>query len=625
MINGGKLLLSQIEIIKGIISQISRRPSFIVINGEIGAGKTTICEAIISYFQKKSQKNILGFSGLTADPLQIRNNLIKGFFNCTNFDESEKLSVTCQMFDIARTDGLLIIDSVDCIEDQKFAEELYSFFDEYKDSLHLSIIVSTSRLLSNLLYNDDLDCVVEYTIPHLNVRDKKNLLKYYLEKKFLSQLENQDYLIGLIENCGTLPAEIVKFVENNEMSGMNFNEDDLDNKNNASPETIVPNNEHGERVVKHVIAKPTGPNKTVVIAVAVVLSLVLIGIVSLLLKKQNISNPEEVVVAQQKPVKQIETVIDSASINGHSEQDGEDDALENQMIDNMMSGSNDINIDAPIAKTKDNEGDPKEINVAANDVANDSIQKIEQVENDLKAQVKTAENKIDEQSKALQQKVNDVENNVNAALEQQNNKKESVQNNQPEVAEINKEQKTENNSQPVNDPKAASAEKPKVDADKKELKEKDKLTNKPDAKTVAKTESKPVAKPETKKETAKTEQKVAKNDTKVQSNTSLKVGEVKSFAELSNNKPAANDKPNAAPSAKNFVVQVACSANKADLQAKRSKYGDGAFIYERNNNALKYVLVVGYFATQKDAANAAKKIGNGAFTKSMAAVNKERI
>ena len=45
MINGGKLLLSQIEIIKGIISQISRRPSFIVINGEIGAGKTTICEA----------------------------------------------------------------------------------------------------------------------------------------------------------------------------------------------------------------------------------------------------------------------------------------------------------------------------------------------------------------------------------------------------------------------------------------------------------------------------------------------------------------------------------------------------------------------------------------------------
>ena len=85
MINGGKLLLSQIEIIKGIISQISRRPSFIVINGEIGAGKTTICEAIISYFQKKSQKNILGFSGLTADPLQIRNNLIKGFFNCTNY------------------------------------------------------------------------------------------------------------------------------------------------------------------------------------------------------------------------------------------------------------------------------------------------------------------------------------------------------------------------------------------------------------------------------------------------------------------------------------------------------------------------------------------------------------
>ena len=57
MINGGKLLLSQIEIIKGIISQISRRPSFIVINGEIGAGKTTICEAIISYFKKKSQKN----------------------------------------------------------------------------------------------------------------------------------------------------------------------------------------------------------------------------------------------------------------------------------------------------------------------------------------------------------------------------------------------------------------------------------------------------------------------------------------------------------------------------------------------------------------------------------------
>ena len=60
MNKGGKLLVSQIEIIKNIIGLISHSPCFIVLNGEIGAGKTTICEAVITYYQKRSKKSILG-------------------------------------------------------------------------------------------------------------------------------------------------------------------------------------------------------------------------------------------------------------------------------------------------------------------------------------------------------------------------------------------------------------------------------------------------------------------------------------------------------------------------------------------------------------------------------------
>ena len=134
------------------------------------------------------------------------------------------------------------------------------------------------------------------------------------------------------------------------------------------------------------------------------------------------------------------------------------------------------------------------------------------------------------------------------------------------------------------------------------------------------------SKTQNRKETAKQDVKTAQNNTKPQNNSSLKAGEVKSFAELSKNSAkAAPVKSAAAPSAKNFVVQVACSANKGDLQAKVGKYGSNAFVYERKNNALKYVLVVGYYSNQKEASAAAKKLGNGAFAKSMAAVEKERL
>ena len=409
MNKGGKLLVSQIEIIKNIIGLISHSPCFIVLNGEIGAGKTTICEAVITYYQKRSKKSILGYSGISSNAVQIRSGLIKGFFNSLSFDENDPLIDTCQMFDIARTDGLLVIDSVDCIDDGKFLLELYDFFDQYKQSLNISIVVSTSRLLSGLLYRDNLADVSEITIPHLNVRDKKNLLKYYLEKKLLSQFDDHDFFIGLIENCGTLPAEIVKFVENNEMSGMNFNEDDLDN-NAESPKTIVPN-EETPRAAKYTIEKPAGPNKTIVIAVAVVLALILIGIVSLLLKKQNVSNPEEVVV-QQKP-QQIMTLIENAQVNGH-EDDEDDSMIENQVIDNMMSGSNDINIDAPVSAEVKNPV-----------TSEDNIQNINKIEKDLKEQVKIVENKIDDQAKTMQQEVEKVQEQVNTVIVENKNEPSS--------------------------------------------------------------------------------------------------------------------------------------------------------------------------------------------------------
>ena len=610
MNKGGKLLVSQIEIIKNIIGLISHSPCFIVLNGEIGAGKTTICEAVITYYQKRSKKSILGYSGISSNAVQIRSGLIKGFFNSLSFDENDPLIDTCQMFDIARTDGLLVIDSVDCIDDGKFLLELYDFFDQYKQSLNISIVVSTSRLLSGLLYRDNLADVSEITIPHLNVRDKKNLLKYYLEKKLLSQFDDHDFFIGLIENCGTLPAEIVKFVENNEMSGMNFNEDDLDN-NAESPKTIVPN-EETPRAAKYTIEKPAGPNKTIVIAVAVVLALILIGIVSLLLKKQNVSNPEEVVV-QQKP-QQIMTLIENAQVNGH-EDDEDDSMIENQVIDNMMSGSNDINIDAPVSAE-----------VKHPVTSEDNIQNINKIEKDLKEQVKIVENKIDDQAKTMQQEVEKVQEQVNTVIVENKNEPSSKPADEIPIVVDNSVSNTAPTTPAVSEPVVPAKSAPEVKKDVATPKNEPKTAaNNKDNKTQQVANNKD-SKTQNRKETAKQDVKTAQNNTKPQNNSSLKAGEVKSFAELSNNSAkAAPVKSAAAPSAKNFVVQVACSANKGDLQAKVGKYGSNAFVYERKNNALKYVLVVGYYSNQKEASAAAKKLGNGAFAKSMAAVEKERL
>ena len=557
MNKGGKLLVSQIEIIKNIIGLISHSPCFIVLNGEIGAGKTTICEAVITYYQKRSKKSILGYSGISSNAVQIRSGLIKGFFNSLSFDENDPLIDTCQMFDIARTDGLLVIDSVDCIDDGKFLLEL-----------------------SGLLYRDNLADVSEITIPHLNVRDKKNLLKYYLEKKLLSQFDDHDFFIGLIENCGTLPAEIVKFVENNEMSGMNFNEDDLDN-NAESPKTIVPN-EETPRAAKYTIEKPAGPNKTIVIAVAV--------------------------------VQQIMTLIENAQVNGH-EDDEDDSMIENQVIDNMMSGSNDINIDAPVSAEVKNPV-----------TSEDNIQNINKIEKDLKEQVKIVENKIDDQAKTMQQEVEKVQEQVNTVIVENKNEPSSKPADEIPIVVDNSVSNTAPTKPAVSEPvvpaKADTEVKKDVATPKNEPKT---AANNKDNKTQQVANNKD-SKTQNRKETAKQDVKTAQNNTKPQNNSSLKAGEVKSFAELSNNSAkAAPVKSAAAPSAKNFVVQVACSANKGDLQAKVGKYGSNAFVYERKNNALKYVLVVGYYSNQKEASAAAKKLGNGAFAKSMAAVEKERL
>ena len=612
MAHGAKLLLSQVEIIKNVIGLIAQNPHFIVINGESGAGKTTICEALVNYYRSRSTKCVLAYSGLVSYVDQIRSGIIKNFFSHANFDHNDPLTVTCQLFDITRTDGLVVIDSIDLI-DQNIIEEFYSFFNEYKSSLNLSIVVTTTKLLSSLLLHEDLVDVQEITIPHLNVKDKKNLLQFYLEKKLADQLANQNYLIDLIEHCGVVPAEIVKFVENNEMSGMNFNEDDLTPKNSASPKTIVPNSEEAPRANKHTIAKPTAPNKTIVIAVAVVLALILIGIVSLLLKKQNVSNPEEVVVTQQVPNKPaVDTVVESANINNHDQEElDQDESFEKQMIENMMSGSNDLTLDAPIE--------------IAEPEINESV---------IKEQATKVANKAEETAQKVEEKVAKVEEAPKVVEEKQEQMVINLLDEPKETATMVQEKvaKTEEKVTKAQEQATAKVAKAQEQATAKAAKAQEQATAK-----VAKVQEQATEKVAKAKEVAKTVEQNKAQATKVandpkakventKAKATLKVGEVKSFAELSNNSSTtqATPLPASAPSAKNFVVQVACSGNKADLQAKSAKYGANAFIYERKNNALKYVLVVGYYATQQDAAAAAKKFGNGAFTKSMSAVNKER-
>lgn len=594
-----QLLNSQQSILHNIVQTVNKGSSFVVVNGEPGVGKSTITE----YLTSTLISNDFAVSFFQCNPSSkvedLRSDIIKNLFEVDEFDSNDRLLDICQLYEISNERSVVLIDSLDYF-DRNFLDEIQQFFIEYSSSINLSIIITTSHLLTHLLIDSVQPFVYELTLRQLNQDEKRELIKYYIQRRLSVTITNQ-LVDSIAPNCGNIPAQIVSYLENFNMSDTNINKENNEkiekNENLSSPNSIVPDSDEAPVIIRHTVVKPKGPNKFVVISIAVVLAILLIAIVALLLKKQNIEtgSQEEVIVYSQETNTgtSVETLIENANINQHENSDEDD----NKLIDDLAVTINEQESDLQLKDETSNNVEPNDIkeNQVANNI--DSVEEtVKVVVEDSKESEKQLENskKIDEKIEVV------VEQNTDALKEDIKNqdnkqiidKKDTIVQNKQVDNEISKKQ----NDVKKEEKEVVKNTSNKVDVQKQnEVKNNDKNTSNKDDK------QKQNVKPKEKTET-------------------LKVGEVKSFAEINKSTNIGNT----STTSRNYVVQVACSANKSDLEAKAKNLGSNAFIYERKNNKLNFVLVVGYYANQKEAQSAAKKIGGGAFPKSIATVNNEK-
>lgn len=573
------------EICRGVIES----PSFIIINGEAGGGKTVIAEALEKSGVDSQQtfNRCLFRSTEKSTAGEVRKYIISQLFGSVIFDPDDHLSDTAQMFEITKSRQVVIIDNIDYF-DKGFLNELYRFYENYGQTYTLSVVITTGHLLTGLIEPVERKAprYHEFTIRRLSEGECYLLFSGWV--KHLSR-GRQDIKIPapeLLNNIGHQPAQIVKFAEKYVMDNFNQNQDNESakpNKEGARFSSSVIDNDDVPRVIKHSIKKPSGPNKVLVIGIALVLTVALVGVIVMLLKKQgDTAKPEEVVVASQAS-SDTETVVQSPKLNDQNQAGG--DMSEQEMVDSMMKGIDDGNppdVLPPLENTQ-----PVDIEVSFNDP---------EISGPEKKEPANASNAAPEQT-------GQVAGNTEPSQEEQ----------KTDVKPVKEEKKAD--AKPVQEEKKADA-KPAQEEKKVEVKpvqEEKKAEVKP-TQEEKKADIKPVQKKTVQEKTA-----VKPSQEKKNNKATVEVGVVYPFA--GDEKSSAKD--STVKTSGNYVVQVACNSSMASLQTLKNKLGSNAFIYERKNNSLKYVLVVGYYSTQQEARAAASKIGNGAWVKSAAAMHKE--
>ncbi len=573
---------------KEICRTVISAPSFIIVNGEAGGGKTTIAEALFNsgVDSQQTYHRSLFKSSPNSSVTDVRKYLIAQLYGSDIFDPDDMLSDTAQMFEVTRPKQLVIIDNIDYF-DKGFLNELYQFYENYCQPYTMSVVITTGHLLTDLIdYNGgNPPRYKEFTIRQLS-EGEQTLLLTNCVKRFSSGVQlDQNVATNLLKETEHQPAQIVKFAENYVMDNLNRTPGSDNANSNDEPQkfsSTVIENDDVPQVIKHSIKKPTGPNKFLVVGIAVVLTVALVGVIVMLLKKQDdTTHSEEVVVASQSTnTNSPETVVQTPTLN-----DQDQIGAEQQMVDNMMKGID----DGSLVTTVDIDDLPPLENTQPVDIASnvDNVDVVNQPE-----EIKSAEhNEVPVNNEVVVDKTV-VEPVKPVEPAQPSSEKVVVVDNTAKEAPAVKP--SQEKKEPAEKPASSKKENNKVAQDQNQ--KKNEVTVKP------------------------AQEKVVNNKPTVE------VGVVYPFD--GSKKPAAksaNVSTNIeAKSSGNYLVQVACNSNINSLQAMKNKLGSNAFIYERKNNSLKYVLVVGYFSTQQEARAVATKIGHGAWVKSAAAMRNEK-
>lgn len=630
------LLPSQSDLLRKVQSGIMDGPAFIIINGEQGAGKTELARVLADgkVDAHGTWNTVLFEAKRQSRAADVRRAVINSLCGAAVFDPNDPLSETAKIFGINKKNCAVIIDSIDYF-DRNFLNELYAFWHEFGAQINMSVVVTTSHLLRNLIKPKDGSQAkfVEFTFTRLTEGEKRQLITKTALRLYGEQsVPKGNALDAIVKETQAIPAGIVSYMEKHDPSDTTENgssskaetekkiEPAPDNSKIDAKAAIQPEPVMAKPQVMHRTKAPSGPNKAVVIAAACVLSLALAGVIAMLLmqdKETQTPDPEEVVAAttirsnddsgesikiadadsnQQQVVSNDEILIDQGSLNDalNGANPGED-GEENTVVDNQ-EGTEDSTFQAKQQADEDKKSEDNE-KTAADAVADTTEDKIKSEAANAAIDAIAA---VDASSDAAENGAKSADAaSSNGAADDKSGVDDKAR---AEAAKM---------AQKVDEAKAkADVAKSKSDADE-QAKAADKL--KAEAKAKAEAEAKAKAESESKAK-ADAAQKKADAAKQVQKKEQApKVGEVKPLA------PAAGSANTGA-----FVVQIACDSNKAALEGMIAsrKLGSSAYIYERNHK-LKYVLVVGGYSSRAEADAAAKHFGQGAWVKSVAAVKKE--
>lgn len=646
------LLPSQSDLLRKVQRGIIDGPAFIIVNGEQGAGKTELARVLADgkVDAHGTWNTVLFEAKRQSRAADVRRAVINSLCGAAVFDPNDSLSDTAKIFGCNKKNCAVIVDSIDYF-DRNFLNELYEFWSEYGDQINMSVVVTTSHLLRNLIKPKDGSQAkfTEVTFTRLTEGEKRQLITKTALRLYGEQsVPKGSALDAIVKETPAIPSGIVSYMEKHDPSDAEAakpaeaesgkkneaesvsSKKESDPANSSEPEMAKPQ-------VMHRTKAPTGPNKAIVIAAACVLSLALAGVIAMLLmqdKGVQTPNPEEVVAATT--IRSGDNSEDAAKIadagqNRLPTQPTDEILIDQGSLDDALNGAN--------------PGEDGEENIAANlqgdaeaPAVQDQNQKVDAQNADAsaKADEGSSEENIEAKIKSdAENAASDVIAAVDASSDAAENDAKSADQSSIDKASADAKAEAEMKAKAEAAKTAQKAEdaKAKADAAKSQADaaaaEKEAAKQKAEADAKAKAEAaKQKAEADAKAKAAAAKQK-AEADAKAKADAAQKKADAAKHAQKKEPAPKVGEvKPLAlaAGTANSgaFVVQIACDSNKSTLEAMIAarKLGPSAYIYERNHK-LKYVLVVGGYSSRSEADAAAKHFGQGAWVKSAATVKKE--
>lgn len=342
-------LPSQSTLIERIKYQLSVGTPFVFLSGAQGAGKTVICEKLIS----ELDENYL-CAYVPVEPKmpieKVREVLLRQLSSSTIFNADDKLIGTVQRINFQHQKVLIVIDNIPNVLDE-FLLELAEIYQIYIDQGLFSIIVTADTKWCEVKarsFKEAEITTIEMDIPQLNSAEVGYVFSYYY--KLLSNNQSSGVkelrMNNNIKSCAGNPYKVRLLVEDMIKSENNKDQDEspvASNSENSSSHTMKSSSINKASSNK----SKTNNKKVVTIALASLAAVAVIGVACFVFSGKN--NVEPDVVAKHDKVE--------TSSNSTSEKTNEN-IIENKTIIDSLNGK--AFEDKKNAKT-DNNANPNEV------------------------------------------------------------------------------------------------------------------------------------------------------------------------------------------------------------------------------------------------------------------------